>query len=98
MIDARKRSDYEKGHVPLARNLPADEVREDPTPLMDFLGEIGPDELVIVYCTGSVEECYESTDIYKLLKENNHNKAKIFDGGFPVWKAAGHDVATGPNP
>ncbi len=90
-VDARRRDEFEAGHVQNAYWMPADLLTSGQRPeAMDFLV---PSQPVVVYCGGG--ECDASKNVAALLQQGGFAQCLIMTDGFPGWKAAGHPVATG---
>ncbi|MBX3385431.1 MAG: rhodanese-like domain-containing protein [Phycisphaeraceae bacterium] len=90
-VDARSKSRYEEGHIPGAIRLElADFVAGQPAKLALLPREF----MVIVYCGGG--DCDESERVAERLEGSGYQRIFIIHDGFPGWKAAGHEVETGP--
>lgn len=94
-IDARARSEFEKGHIEGAMSLPAGEFGGAgiPAKARNYL----PGNAVVIYCQGA--ECHDSHDVAKRLQAANLDISPIliFKDGYPAWTAAGHPTMTGPD-
>lgn len=90
-VDARRRDEYEAGHIQNAYWMPADLLTSGQRPeAMDFLVATEP---VVIYCGGG--ECDASHNVAALLQQGGFTQCLILTDGFPGWKAAGHPIATG---
>jgi rhodanese-related sulfurtransferase len=93
-IDARARSEFEKGHIERAMSLPAGDFGgRIPAKARDWL----PGSTIVIYCQG--EECTDSHDVARRLQTANIGIVRIFifKAGYPAWVEAGHPTATGPD-
>jgi rhodanese-related sulfurtransferase len=90
IIDARPVSDYEKGHIPTAINIPYNK-------LPDYIDEvtslIDVNDGVLCYCTGP--DCDFSHQVATELGFLGYTKVAVFTGGWEHWEAAGFEVETG---
>ncbi|HEX2839297.1 MAG TPA: rhodanese-like domain-containing protein [Phycisphaerales bacterium] len=90
-IDARRRDEFEAGHVQNAFWMPADTLTGGKrSEAMDFLV---PDQPVVIYCGGG--ECDASKNVAALLQQGGFTQCLIMTDGYPGWVAAGHPTATG---
>jgi len=83
-IDARLPEQFAQGHLPGAYNLPLGEVE---TVLAPFAEQVAPSRKLVVYCNGY--GCPDSFDLASLLIREGFAGARVFEGGFPAWQAAG---------
>ncbi len=79
VIDVRPAAEYENGHLPFARSMPLDEIRQR-------IKELPADKDIVAYCRGPF--CMMSAEAVALLKEHGFRAHKIADGT-PEWQAAG---------
>ncbi|MFO7543812.1 MAG: metalloregulator ArsR/SmtB family transcription factor [Thiobacillus sp.] len=79
VIDVRPADEYETSHLPFARSMPLDEIRQR-------LKELPADKDIVAYCRGPF--CMMSAEAVALLKEHGYRAQKIADGT-PEWLAAG---------
>lgn len=81
MIDARKSSDYSKGHIEGAVNLPNTETDAA------ALAKVVPSKEtpVLFYCNG--EKCGRSVDSAKVAVSAGYKKIYWFRGGMEEWVA-----------
>jgi len=86
VIDARKVSDFEKGHIEGAINLPNTETDEA------SLGKIvsAKADPVLFYCNG--ERCGRSVESAKKAVSYNYSKIYWFRGGMQEWEGKGLPV------
>jgi rhodanese-related sulfurtransferase/DNA-binding HxlR family transcriptional regulator len=85
VIDVRPHREYEAGHIPGARSMPPDEVRKR-------LHELPKDTEVVAYCRGPF--CVYADDAVRVLQRRGVAARRLEDG-FPEWRRAGLEVATG---
>jgi len=83
VIDVRPASEYATGHLPFARSMPLEEIRQR-------LKELPADRDIVAYCRGPF--CMMSAEAVALLKEHGYRAHKIADG-VPEWQAAGLPLA-----
>ena len=87
-IDARKKEDYVKGHIPGAMNYYAEEFgTEDEESITQFLPF---DTIIITYCDGG--ECELSRRLAERLGEIGYTKVRILVVGWDGWKKAGYPI------
>ena len=84
VIDVRPTTEYASGHLPFARSMPLDEIRQR-------IKELPADKDIVAYCRGPF--CMMSAEAVALLKEHGYRAQKIADGT-PEWQAAGLPLAT----
>jgi rhodanese-related sulfurtransferase len=82
VVDVRTPEDYEKGHVPGAVSLPAEEIG-------DKMGEIPDGAEVVAYCQGPY--CVMSPEAVRRLGESGF-RARSLEGGMTRWRRAGQPV------
>jgi rhodanese-related sulfurtransferase/DNA-binding HxlR family transcriptional regulator len=85
VIDVRPESEFTAGHIPGARSVPPDEVRQR-------LRAISKDSEVVAYCRGPF--CVYADDVVRALNRRGIGARRLEDG-FPEWKRAGHEIAVG---
>ena len=83
VIDVRPSAEFANGHLPFARSMPLDEIRQR-------IKELPADKDVVAYCRGPF--CMMSAEAVALLKEHGYRAQKIADG-IPEWQAAGLPLA-----
>jgi len=83
VIDVRPSAEYANGHLPFARSMPLDEIRQR-------IKELPADKDIVAYCRGPF--CMMSAEAVTLLKEHGYRAQKIADGT-PEWLAAGLPLA-----
>ncbi len=87
-IDARKKEDYVKSHIPGAMNYYAEEFgTEDEESITQFLPF---DTIIITYCDGG--ECELSRRLADRLEEIGYTNVRIFASGWDGWEKAGYPV------
>ena len=91
--DARRRKDYEQGHVAGARNISPWEGDADAK--ITALVNEGRDGAipVVVYCSGGA--CEDSHMLADKLWGAGYENVLVFKDGFPAWEARGGAVAKG---
>lgn len=83
VIDVRPSAEFNNGHLPFARSMPLDEIRQR-------IKELPNDKDIVAYCRGPF--CMMSAEAVALLKEHGLRAYKIADG-IPEWQAAGLPLA-----
>jgi len=83
-VDARPVEVYRHGHIRGALNLPLDSLDEF---LPDFMAQVPPDSLVIVYCDG--QSCRLSKEVALHLSAKGYSHVQVLVNGWSVWKDAG---------
>lgn len=83
VIDVRPSSEYASGHLPFARSMPLDEIRQR-------IKELPADKDIVAYCRGPF--CMMSAEAVELLKKRGYRAQKIADGT-AEWQAAGLPLA-----
>ncbi|HYF14418.1 MAG TPA: rhodanese-like domain-containing protein [Phycisphaerales bacterium] len=89
-IDARRREEYEAGHVENAFWLPADQLTGGRPAALDYLDAEAP---LVIYCGGG--DCDASHNTAALLQQLGYKRTHVMKDGFPAWRDAGKPVATG---
>jgi rhodanese-related sulfurtransferase len=78
ILDVRTVSEYERGHLEGAINIPVEA-------LSGRLSELNPNDELLVYCrTGN-----RSTTAVGILKENGYDRIYHMDAGIVAWENAG---------
>ena len=85
--DARSPEDYWEGHMPGAKNIPYDEIFEEPA---FFLEEVPFGQEIITYCEGI--HCSNAEDVAFLLQEMGYENVKVFVEGWEEWTETGMPV------
>jgi rhodanese-related sulfurtransferase len=85
VLDVRPSPEFESGHIPGARSVPVDELRQ-------YLRALPKDAEVVAYCRGPY--CVYADDAVRLLRRRGYRARRLQDG-FPEWKRAGLPVAAG---
>lgn len=80
-IDARDPEEYEKGHIPNALNLPAEQFGEYFMQIGDSLPR--EDLPLIVYCQG--DPCDQSHEVLEHLKDLEFKNLLLYTGGWNEW-------------
>lgn len=88
LVEALPEEDYEEYHLPGARHLPLDDVRERAS-------DVIPDRQtpVVVYCAN--EDCPASPRATQILLEMGYENVRDYEAGKEDWKEAGLPVETG---
>jgi len=90
VIDARRKEDFEKGHIPGAMLL---DYYEMGTYKDRVLHRLSNDQLIMIYC--SEFSCDDSELLAKELYMLGYMRLVVFRGGFAEWSAAGLPVERG---
>ncbi len=83
VIDVRPVSEYAQAHLPYARSMPLDELRQR-------LDELPPERPVVAYCRGPF--CLLAKDAVALLARAGVNATRLEDG-VAEWRARGLPLA-----
>lgn len=89
-IDARRKEEYEAGHIQGAIRINLKSFENGDPPL---LAMVPRESMVIVYCGGG--KCDESERVAEMLNNSGYKKVFVVHDGFPGWKAMGWPVETG---
>ena len=85
-VDARRRSQYERGHVPGAYCVP----RNDPAALEQLIEALPAAQMIIIYCQGG--NCEDSIFTAEDLVYRNDvppDLVNIYEGGWEEWVKRG---------
>lgn len=85
IIDVRPIEEYEAGHIPEARSIPLEELR-------DRLDELPRPGEVVAYCRG--QYCVFADAAVRLLAQEGRKARRLVDG-LPEWRADGLAVVAG---
>lgn len=91
-VDARRRSQYERGHVPGAYCVP----RNDPQALAELLEHTDQAFMIVIYCQGG--NCEDSIFTAEDLVYRNGiepERVWIYEGGWEEWIKTGGAVRAG---
>jgi rhodanese-related sulfurtransferase len=79
IIDSRKKTEYQKGHIEGAINMLNTQLKPED------LGRVSPDKSteILFYCNGT--RCLRSADSIKKAKSWGYNKLIWFRGGWKEW-------------
>ncbi len=103
MLDVRPKAAYDKGHIPGALHLGADDVIDPDShisgalmpaaELAAMLGArgIGKDTHVVLY---DDKGGFHAARLFWMLESMGHNKAAILNGGIPKWVKEGRELST----
>ncbi len=96
VVDARRKRDYEEGHVAGARNISPWEGDAD-AKITALVNEARDGALpVLVYCSGG--DCEDSHMLAQRLYGGGFNNLLVYRDGWPDWVKRGGKSATGPEP
>lgn len=84
LLDVRPAEEYAAGHLPMARSVPIDEIRQG-------LKAIAPEIEVVAYCRGPF--CRWSDEAIEILQTKGFKATKL-SYGVAEWQAAGHRPET----
>jgi TolB-like protein/class 3 adenylate cyclase/rhodanese-related sulfurtransferase len=84
-IDTRGGADYQRGHIPGARNLLFHKIRDNLSELVDL------DNAVVFYCGDW--QCHLAANSSAQAIVLGYTMVYYFAGGFSTWKDAGYPVA-----
>ena len=82
VLDTRPAVEFAAGHLPGARSMPVDRLRER-------LGRLPKDKAYVAYCRGRY--CIYADQAVEILVKSGRRARRLRDG-FPEWKAAGLPV------
>lgn len=87
LIEALPEKYYQEGHLPGARHLPHDEVKER-------AGEVAPDKTasIVVYCAS--ETCRNSHQAAAAFEMLGYTDVAVYPGGKKDWQEAGLPLVT----
>ena len=96
VVDARRKKDYEQGHVAGARNISPWEGDADAK--ITALVNEGRDGAVpvVVYCSGG--DCEDSHMLATRIYGGGFNNILVYRDGWPDWVKRGGKSASGPEP
>jgi rhodanese-related sulfurtransferase len=96
VVDARRKKDYEQGHVAGARNISPWEGDADAK--ITALVNEGRDGAipVVVYCSGG--DCEDSHMLATRIYGGGFNNLLVYKDGWPDWVKRGGKSAAGPEP
>jgi len=96
VVDARRKKDYEQGHVAGARNISPWEGDADAK--ITALVNEGRDGAipVVIYCSGG--DCEDSHMLATRIYGGGFNNLLVYRDGWPDWVKRGGKSATGPEP
>lgn len=87
VFDARKKEDFDAGHLPGALSFPFESRLEA---YNEFAALLSPEQPVMVYCSG--RDCDDALLLGDFLREQGSARVVLFLEGFAGWKEAGHPV------
>jgi rhodanese-related sulfurtransferase len=95
-FDARVQEEFDEGHIKGAVLVdPTDDTIVATRTKPEFLNKFDPRYPVIVYCNGG--DCDSSQLVAIQLKKFGFVNVKVFEEGFPAWKARGYPVEPNKN-
>lgn len=83
IIDARSSKSFSRGHVRGSINIPAGE-KEAYTE--QYLGQLDPDRLIIIYCSSST--CHASDMLYEYLSTKGFTNMRLYGPGWQQLASA----------
>jgi len=90
LLDARPRTDFEKGHIPGADSF---SIREFDTLYRERGGLLKLGSIVLVYCSGP--DCGDADALAGKLMEKGIREIFVFSGGMEAWEKAGYEIEPG---
>ncbi len=99
VLDARRSSVYEQGHIAGARSFPVWESDIDDRVNKLFEQRSDPREQlqpIVIYCSGG--ECEDSHMLAQKLWGVQFNNVYVYRDGFPDWQKRGGPIDKGSNP
>ncbi len=88
LFDIREAGEAERGHVPDATFLPRRQI--------EFrIAELVPVRATPIVLYGGADD--RASLAARTLAALGYTDVRVLDGGFPAWRAAGHEVVTGSN-
>lgn len=87
-LDARQRSEFEKGHIPNALLLNTYEWNELMFPVVQLLDADEPRRTIVIYC--DAQKCAASRELRDRLNELplGERDIRVLHGGWPAWQKA----------
>jgi rhodanese-related sulfurtransferase/DNA-binding transcriptional ArsR family regulator len=85
VLDVRPPEEFQKGHLPGARNVPVGQLKR-------WLSRLDRNTEIVAYCRGPY--CVMAFEAVALLRARGFQARRLQDG-FPEWRAAGMPVAVG---
>jgi len=89
LLEALPEGYFLKGHLPTARNMPHDRVRQLAPTLLPR-----KDAAIVVYCASST--CNNSSVAARALADLGYEDVSVFPGGKQEWKEAGLALEVSP--
>jgi rhodanese-related sulfurtransferase len=87
VIDARPKSQFTRGHLPGANNVPYNAKNKE-----ELMDGIGFDEAIVVYCYS--KRCNQARRLADALKKLGYKRVALFEDGIVEWKKAKYPVVT----
>lgn len=82
LLDVRTPEEFEKGHIPNARNIPLDEIR-------DRLTEIDPSQHIYLYCKTGMRSYLAQ----RILRQHGFENLSNLSGGYELWHNCAMEMA-----
>jgi rhodanese-related sulfurtransferase len=82
VVDVRSRTEYSRGHIPGARNIPFDEIT------IRAAHELPRSSLVVFYCDCSGDA--KSKAAGDLIRPKGFSRVSVLKGGIAAWLEAGY--------
>jgi rhodanese-related sulfurtransferase len=93
-LDARSKSDYEKGHVEGSFHLASDTFNTAAG--QQTIAMLDRSQVLVVYCGGGA--CDASHNLVILLQQAGYMRCHVMTDGYPAWQQAGMPVSEGAGP
>jgi len=82
LLDLRPEEEYEAGHIPQARSIPAEELEAR-------IGELPDDQTIVAYCRGPY--CVAAIKGVRTLRDHGFDARRMVDG-IAEWRAEGRQL------
>ena len=82
LLDVRTPTEFENGHIPNARNIPLDEIR-------DRLSEIDPSRPIYLYCKTGMRSYLAQ----RILRQHGFESLSNLSGGYQLWNSCSEEMA-----
>lgn len=86
-IDARSKTEYKKGHIKGAINIPVGKIFQY---LEKNISKLPKDKILVTYCNGY--NCESSIELAEILRQYRFDRVKTFFMGWTEWAKAGYPV------
>jgi rhodanese-related sulfurtransferase len=91
LLDARNAASFREGHIAGALPVPLEEAKRNPSSPLS--AKLAKGSTIIAYCNGF--SCHDSMELGKILMRAGYTSVYVYEGGFPEWRDAGYQTATG---